>query len=403
MKRHHLFLTGLALLLGVTYAHAENSSTTVGIYPSPAGAYYTLQLIPSSVNCAEIDSKTNAKVNSGTIFIDPNDPNGELQVCKPDGTASSAGLWSLQAGFNAADSSKSYLAPTIDSHPLYTSQHMGLGTGVYHIKDVSTETMLNIKGQLNQDGITIEAADPSKFSSPSAMIGFRNDGKDSIKFTLGLKDDSFMIGTSALDVNTRLTIDSNGFMGVGTPTPETRFQVVGGAMRVGSTTTAGVPSIEFSTSGASTGMGVVTHSIFGPYDASSGDVGALYIGAGRKSKDNSRNDIVLYNLSCSGGTCNVPNITLDADLTTMGGKASVQTPADTDPDTYVATVGYVKSKAGACFNRFCGCDSTNQSSCSCAASACPAPFKALPGVSDSFMVDHNGSGSSWVNSTVCCK
>lgn len=86
---------------------------------------------------------------------------------------------------------------------------------------------------------------------------------------------------------------------------------------------AGSPILSFTTGGTNTGIGSTTHQIFGPYDAASGSIGALYLGAGRKGSNySSRNDIILYNLSCSPNTkngtdwnCNVPNIYLNADTT----------------------------------------------------------------------------------------
>jgi hypothetical protein len=68
--------------------------------------------------------------------------------------------------------------------------------------------------------------------------------------------------------------------------------------------------------------GVTQHEILGPYATTSGDPGALYIGAGQ-SPTGGRNDIYLYNLSCGGGTCNVPLIQLDADTTQLGGNLAV--------------------------------------------------------------------------------
>lgn len=77
--------------------------------------------------------------------------------------------------------------------------------------------------------------------------------------------------------------------------------------------------------------GTTTHEIFGPYNSIEGDAGALYIGAGQ-SPTGGRNDIILYNLGCGLGTCNVPMIVLDADSTQLGGSlvfsdGSVQTKA----------------------------------------------------------------------------
>jgi hypothetical protein len=68
--------------------------------------------------------------------------------------------------------------------------------------------------------------------------------------------------------------------------------------------------------------GTTTHEIFGPYNTSEGDPGALYIGTGQ-SPTGGRNDIILYNLGCNLGTCNVPIIQLFADTTIATGELQV--------------------------------------------------------------------------------
>ncbi len=82
---------------------------------------------------------------------------------------------------------------------------------------------------------------------------------------------------------------------------------------------SGTPVIQLKTNGKGIGIGATSHVIFGPYDSSGGDPGALYIGTGRRASDNARNDIVFYNWACSNGTCNVPNIYLYADTTQANG------------------------------------------------------------------------------------
>ncbi len=56
----------------------------------------------------------------------------------------------------------------------------------------------------------------------------------------------------------------------------------------------------------------------------------LYIGADQNA-DGSRNNITLYNLGCAGGTCNVPRISLYADLVSAKGN--------------LETLGYIKGES----------------------------------------------------------
>lgn len=73
-------------------------------------------------------------------------------------------------------------------------------------------------------------------------------------------------------------------------------------------------------------IGNTQHKIFGPYNTSLGTKWALYIGAGRNGSNWEKNEIILYNLDCSGPDrndptkntdCNTKAIRLYADETTM--------------------------------------------------------------------------------------
>jgi hypothetical protein len=80
-----------------------------------------------------------------------------------------------------------------------------------------------------------------------------------------------------------------------------------------------LPSITLQTniSPAGNKAGETQHFIFGPYPNTNGDPGALYIGTGQ-SPTGGKNNIYLYNYSCIDG-CNVPKISLLADVTVLGG------------------------------------------------------------------------------------
>ncbi|MBI5733105.1 hypothetical protein HY967_04095 [Candidatus Jorgensenbacteria bacterium] len=118
--------------------------------------------------------------------------------------------------------------------------------------------------------------------------------------TIGL-DKGNIVFANKDNVST-LVLDQNGTLtAVGSFAVNTNFN--------GATTT---PRISLKTNVTNSNKGVTEHQIFGPYNSAGGDDGALYIGAGR-STNNNRNSIYLYNLGCTGGTCNVPAIHLNAD------------------------------------------------------------------------------------------
>jgi hypothetical protein len=68
----------------------------------------------------------------------------------------------------------------------------------------------------------------SQAADGDAQLGFSVDAGSSLAFSIGVDDgdgDSFKIGTSTIDTNTRLTIDSSGKVGIGTTTPGSGLHV----------------------------------------------------------------------------------------------------------------------------------------------------------------------------------
>lgn len=90
--------------------------------------------------------------------------------------------------------------------------------------------------------------------------------------------------------------------------------------------------------------GFTAHQIFGPYATTSGDPGALYIGAGQ-SPVGGKNNIFLYNLGCNGG-CNVPKISLFADTTALNGNLSF--PDGTTQTTAAPVIRHTRINASSC-------------------------------------------------------
>ncbi|MBN1338668.1 MAG: tail fiber domain-containing protein [Bacteroidales bacterium] len=132
--------------------------------------------------------------------------------------------------------------------------------------------------------------------------------------------------------NEGIFINNDGKVGIGTGTPSYALEVNGClALDSSGATNRGVSLIEDVDEFGST-KGLTEHKIFGPYDGDKGYPGALYIASGR-SADNSRNDIILYNLGCSPdvpgnpGTnnCNVPRIWLMGDTVFTNGKLGIGT------------------------------------------------------------------------------
>jgi len=63
-----------------------------------------------------------------------------------------------------------------------------------------------------------------------AQLGFSVDAGSSLAFSVGVDDgdlDKFKIGTSTIDTNTSLTIDSTGKIGINTTTPKVKLDVMG--------------------------------------------------------------------------------------------------------------------------------------------------------------------------------
>jgi hypothetical protein len=112
---------------------------------------------------------------------------------------------------------------------------------------------------------------------------------------------------------------AGGNVGIGTAAPEGKLNVVG-LLQLGKSNLGGIPWINMTSNMTNSGStkGMTTHSIFGPYDATSGDIGSLYVGVGT-SADGTRNDLYLYNHGCFGGICNMKTAYIYADTTYVSG------------------------------------------------------------------------------------
>jgi hypothetical protein len=105
---------------------------------------------------------------------------------------------------------------------------VGIGT-------TSPSTMLEVEANSASDGITINnvAADGDP------IVRYQVNGTSRI--TMGIDDndvDKFKIGTTAITFDTRMTIQTNGFIGFRTTTPTNMFQMTNGGTTVGATSMA---------------------------------------------------------------------------------------------------------------------------------------------------------------------
>jgi hypothetical protein len=125
---------------------------------------------------------------------------------------------------------------------------------------------------------------------------------------------------------TRMVIDANGNVGIGTTSPAEKVEINGRLLL----NYAATPIIRLRTNvnfGGST-KGITEHRILGPYNDPAGILGALYIGAGKSSND-TKNEIILFNDGCNGpgGTydCNVRMIKLLGDTIYASGNVGIGT------------------------------------------------------------------------------
>lgn len=129
-------------------------------------------------------------------------------------------------------------------------QNVGIGTS-------SPLSKLHVSSAASADGIMID----NTGSNGDPILQFAIGSMPA--FTMGVDDsdgDKFKIGTSAITSNTRLTIQSNGYVGVGTTTPAYHLHVTGS--RSGD-------YIAYFQNGSDQGAGIVAYSA-NPYNAIGG-------------------------------------------------------------------------------------------------------------------------------------
>lgn len=98
-----------------------------------------------------------------------------------------------------------------------STQNVGIG-------DTSPDLKLDVSSNASVDGIAID----NTLADGDPILSFQLSGTST--FTMGIDDgdsDKFKIGTSAIGTNTRLTIDSSGYIGIGETAPGANLEVNG--------------------------------------------------------------------------------------------------------------------------------------------------------------------------------
>ena len=140
------------------------------------------------------------------------------------GTANIGGATNNYGGYFTASGATNNFSIYTDGGKVYVKDQVGIG-------DLTPNAKLDVEhGGLGEDGIRINATHSSLAGRGDPILGFEVEGVK--KFTMGVDDsdgDKFKIGTSALTTNTRLTIESNGEVGIGTTAPGQKLHVAGSA------------------------------------------------------------------------------------------------------------------------------------------------------------------------------
>ena len=133
------------------------------------------------------------------------------------GTATTSGATVNMGGFFQASGATNNWAIYANVGNVAINDKLGIG-------DTTPDAKLDVRGTAASDGILID----NIASNGDPILGFQLSGFG--KFTMGVDDsdgDKFKIGTTAITTNTRLTIESNGEVGIGTTSPSQKLHVSG--------------------------------------------------------------------------------------------------------------------------------------------------------------------------------
>ncbi len=240
--------------LSVPASYSAETMNLVTYYPVPFGAYDRVKLIQRASNLT-------SPCEIGTMYVDTG---GQFQFCRNNSGVGvwttitpNAGIWTQTAGDDI------YPTDTATNPNLF----VGLGTitpqnrldvegaavigAAYSGTNVGPANGLLVEGNVGLGNTSPSTALDIESTTATAGIDINNTAVDgdprlafqlsgTSVFTMGVDDgdaDKFKIGTTTVDTNTRLTIDSSGNIGIGNASPVRLFHL-GGAMRIDSLASA---------------------------------------------------------------------------------------------------------------------------------------------------------------------